>query len=35
MNRLRKPLIIKKRGNLNVQRATFNVQLLTNRFVER
>ncbi len=35
INRLRKPLIINKRGNPNVQRATFNIQLLTNRFVER
>jgi len=35
MNRLRKPLIIDKRGNPNVQRAAFNVQLSTNRFVER
>jgi len=34
-NRLRKPLIINKRGNPNVQRATFNIQLSTNRFVER
>ncbi|OQC64407.1 MAG: hypothetical protein BWX48_02810 [Verrucomicrobia bacterium ADurb.Bin006] len=35
MNRLHKSLIINKRGNPNVQRATFNIQLLTNRFVER
>jgi len=35
MNRLRKPLIINMKGNTNVQRATFNTQLSTNRFVER
>ena len=34
LNRLRKPLIVNKNPEPNLQRSTFNVQLSPNRFVE-